>query len=273
MNEQTQTLQGPPAATETYQCCRREPSDAAASPRLSRGGCFSAPVVKSGASDLHAKSGQPPRVRINGVLRTVDREPAPAELFESRILAFLNESDRQRLLSSGSVDLAYDMDDMRFRLNIYKQESGISLAARVVPRQIPSFAELHLPPIVSKIAEYEQGLILVSGITGSGKSTTIAAMLEQINNTQAKHIITIEEPIEFLYTSKKCLINQREVGINVSDYPTRSGRWCGRTQRRANRRDARRRDVSRGDASRRHGPSGFWNHPRRRCARRPSAAF
>lgn len=177
-------------------------------------------VVRSGASDLHIKSGQPPRVRISGQLRKVEREPAPPELFEARVFAFLSEPDRQRLVSEGSVDLAYDLDDVRFRLNVYKQESGISIAARVVPRRIPGFDELRLPPVVAKIAEAEQGLVLVSGITGSGKSTTIAAMLEQINVTQHKHIVTIEEPIEFLHTSKKCLIDQREVGINVPDYPT-----------------------------------------------------
>ncbi len=177
-------------------------------------------VVRSGASDLHLKSGQPPRVRINGTLRTVEREAAPAELFEARVFAFLTEPDRQRLVREGSVDLAYDLEDVRFRLNVYKQESGISVAARVVPRQIPTFDELHLPPIVAKIAAIEQGLVLVSGVTGSGKSTTIASMLEQINRTQHKHIVTIEEPIEFLHSSKKCLIDQREVGINVPDYPT-----------------------------------------------------
>lgn len=177
-------------------------------------------VVRSGASDLHLKSGQAPRVRISGKLRTVEREPAPAEVFEERVFAFLSETDRQRLVREGSVDLAYDLEDVRFRLNVYRQDSGISVAARVVPRQIPTFDELHLPPIVAKIAEVEQGLILVSGVTGSGKSTTIASMLEQINSTQYKHIVTIEEPIEFLYQSKKCLIDQREVGINVPDYPT-----------------------------------------------------
>ena len=177
-------------------------------------------VVRSGASDLHLKSGQPPRVRISGQLRTVEREPAPAELFEARVFAFLSEPDRQRLVREGSVDLAYDLEDVRFRLNVYRQESGISVAARVVPRQIPTFDELHLPPMVAKIAEFEQGLVLVSGITGSGKSTTIAAMLEQINCTERKHIVTIEEPIEFLHRSNKCLIDQREVGINVPDYPT-----------------------------------------------------
>jgi twitching motility protein PilT len=175
-------------------------------------------VIKSGASDLHVKSGQPPRLRIDGELRKVDREPVPSELFEARVFSLLDEKERRRLLVEGSVDLAYELGDIRFRINVYRQESGISAAARVVPRQIPSFADLHLPPIVAKVAGIEQGLILVSGVTGSGKSTTIAAMLEHINNIRHKHIVTIEDPIEFLYTSKKCLIDQRELGINVPDY-------------------------------------------------------
>ena len=143
----------------------------------------------------------------------------PSDEFEAGILAFLSEEERQRLLAEGSVDLAYELDgEARFRINVYRQESGISLAARIVPRRIPSFDELHLPPVIATIADNRQGLVLVSGATGSGKSTTIAAVLEHINCTRYEHIVTIEDPIEFLYVEKKCLINQREMGINVSDF-------------------------------------------------------
>jgi len=178
-------------------------------------------VVKMGASDLHLKSGESPRLRINGKLRKVEEEPDPTEEFESRVFNFLTEDERQCLIANGSVDLAYDLDQQtRFRINVYRQDAGISIAARVVPRQIPTFEQLHLPPVVSDIADARQGLVLVSGMTGSGKSTTLASMLEQINSTRQDHIVTIEDPIEFLYESKRCLINQREIGINVKDFAT-----------------------------------------------------
>ncbi len=178
-------------------------------------------VVKMGASDLHLKSGESARLRIGGELRMVAEEPDPTEEFEARVFHFLTEDERRQLIVDGSVDLAYDLDDQtRFRVNVYRQDAGISIAARVVPRSIPSFENLHLPSVVAKIADNRQGLILVSGTTGSGKSTTIAAILEHINHTRNEHIVTIEDPIEFLHTSRKCLINQREIGINVKDFPT-----------------------------------------------------
>jgi twitching motility protein PilT len=178
-------------------------------------------VVKMGASDLHLKSGESARLRIGGELRMVAEEPDPTEEFEARVFHFLTEDERRQLIVDGSVDLAYDLDDQtRFRVNVYRQDAGISIAARVVPRSIPSFEDLHLPSVVAKIADNRQGLILVSGTTGSGKSTTIAAILEHINHTRNEHIVTIEDPIEFLHTSRKCLINQREIGINVKDFPT-----------------------------------------------------
>ena len=178
-------------------------------------------VVKMGASDLHLKSGESARLRIGGQLRMVAEEPAPTEEFEARVFRFLTDEERRQLVVDGSVDFAYDLDDRtRFRVNVYRQEAGISVAARVVPRSIPSFDDLHLPAVVAKIADNPRGLILVSGTTGSGKSTTIAAILERINQTRNEHIVTIEDPIEFLHTSRKCLINQREIGINVKDFPT-----------------------------------------------------
>jgi twitching motility protein PilT len=178
-------------------------------------------VVKMGASDLHLKAQRPPRLRIDGKLRTAEMITRPTEEFEARVFSFMSDEERHTLLTKGSVDFSYDLDgESRFRFNVYKQDSGISVAARIIPRRIPSLEELHLPPVAAKIPENKDGLVLVSGTTGSGKSTTIAAMLEQINCTRHEHIITIEDPIEFLYTEKKCLINQREVGINVEDFPT-----------------------------------------------------
>lgn len=176
-------------------------------------------VVKSGASDLHIKAGQSPRVRIGGKLRKVEREAAPTEEFEARALSLLSEEERQTLVRNGSVDFAYDLaGEARFRINVYRQETGLSVAARLVPREIPSFDDLNLPPIVAKAAELRRGLVLVAGTTGSGKSSTIAALLERINNTRHDHIVTIEDPIEFLYECKKSLVDQREIGINVPNF-------------------------------------------------------
>jgi twitching motility protein PilT len=178
-------------------------------------------VVRTGASDLHLKAGQSARVRVNGKLRSVDREPAPTEEFESNVFEFLKESEREELLSRGSVDFAYNLDGThRFRFNVYRQESGISIAARIVPRDIPALDDLNLPETVKSFAELQSGLVLVAGTTGSGKSTTLAALLERINQERSDHVITIEDPIEFLFTSKKALFNQREIGINVVDFPT-----------------------------------------------------
>lgn len=178
-------------------------------------------VVRTGASDLHLKAGQQARVRVNGKLRNIDREPAPTEDFEARVFEFLKDSEREELLTKGSVDFAYNLDGTnRFRFNVYRQESGISVAARVVPREIPAIDGLNLPESVQGLAELKSGLVLVAGTTGSGKSTTLAAMLEHINQHRSEHIITIEDPIEFLFSSKKSLVNQREIGINVVDFAT-----------------------------------------------------
>jgi twitching motility protein PilT len=178
-------------------------------------------VARLGASDLHLKTGTKPRVRIGGALRTLDLDVLPNDEFEEKLFEFLSPEQQKRLVEEGSVDLAYDVPGSdRFRINVFRQESGLSVAARRVTRNIPSFEALHLPPIIAKIAENEQGLVLLAGVTGSGKSTTIAAMIEHINQTCADHIVTIEDPIEYLFTPKKALINQREIGINVKDFPT-----------------------------------------------------
>ena len=192
----------------------------------------------------------------------------PAEEFEARVFAFLTHEERHTIITNGSVDFSYELEgNERFRINVYKQESGISVAARIVPRRIPSFDELHLPPIVQDIADFSDGLVLVSGTTGSGKSTTIAAMLEHINRTRQVHVITIEDPIEFLHIGKKCLINQREIGMNVKDFPTALACSDARRSRcYSDWRNARRRDLPGGDASGRYRASGILHHSRLDCA-------
>ena len=130
-------------------------------------------------------------------------------------------TDRQRELfdSRGAVDLAYELPGSdRFRINVYRQRGKVSVAVRRVTRNIPTLESLHLPEVFNKIAEQDQGLILLAGPTGSGKSTTIAAMLEHINKTQYCHIVTVEDPIEYIYEDKKAVVNQREIGIDVEDF-------------------------------------------------------
>ena len=183
--------------------------------------CYLHGVVKLGASDLHLKAGSPARIRVDGELRAVQEEALPIDQLEKMVLGILSEDQRLQLLSDGAIDLAYDFRGSdRFRISVFRQQAGLSLAARRVVRDIPSFEALHLPPVIAKIAETRQGLVLLAGITGSGKSTTIASILEHINRTRSTHIVTIEDPIEFLYEDKKSLVNQREIGINVRDFPS-----------------------------------------------------
>ncbi len=183
--------------------------------------CYLHGVVKLGASDLHLKAGSPARIRVDGELRTVQEEALPINQLEKMVLGILSEDQRLQLLSDGAVDLAYDFRGAeRFRINVFRQQAGLSLAARHVVRDLPSFEALHLPPVIEAISEAREGLVLLAGITGSGKSTTIASMLEHINRTRSAHIVTLEDPIEFLYEDKRSLVNQREIGINVQDFPS-----------------------------------------------------
>ena len=176
-------------------------------------------VVDLDASDLHLKEGAPPRVRVAGRMRPTKSEPLTNKQIVDLVTPLLSPQQKQFLHTHGAVDLAYELEGSdRFRINIFRQRGKLSVAARRVPRVIPEFSDLHLPPMVTKIAEYHQGLVLVSGITGSGKSTTLAAMIEHINRHRSCHIVTIEDPIEFLFQDKKAFINQREIGIDVPTF-------------------------------------------------------
>lgn len=171
------------------------------------------------ASDLHLKADTVPRVRIGGDLKTLKTEALSNDDIERLVEEILTPAQLDEYRARGSLDMAYAMNRTeRFRINIFRQRGYTSLAARRINPRIPNYAELHLPPVLHKIAEVEQGLILLSGITGSGKSTTIAAMIEQINASRAVHIVTVEDPIEYSYVDKKAFINQREVGIDCESY-------------------------------------------------------
>ncbi len=176
-------------------------------------------IVKAEASDLHLKSGKPPYTRKSSKL-----QPAQADrLTSDDILAMAEElftpAQSKLFREHGSVDLAWELEGSdRFRINVFRQRGRVSLAARRVTRDIPNFEDLHLPPVMGQIAQVQQGLVLLSGPTGCGKSTTIASILQHINRTRACHIVTIEDPIEYLFEDDKALINQREIGIDVENF-------------------------------------------------------
>jgi twitching motility protein PilT len=185
-------------------------------------------VVKLEGSDLHLKTGCAPFVRVAGTLRPLNRPPIEDEEMERLIFGMidsdvrLKERRRRILVEDGGVDFAHiiRVDDKfwRFRVNVLQQMGHLGLVARCVKNRIPKFEELHLPPILEELCKFDQGMILLAGVTGSGKTTTIASMLDWINHHYRNHILTLEDPIEFTFTEDKCLINQREIGMDVRDF-------------------------------------------------------
>ena len=181
-------------------------------------------LVKLSGSDLHLKVGQPPIIRVQGSLQPLKAPKIDDEQMKRLCLPLLDERRRRILDADGGCDFAYvapvDGVNWRFRINLLTQQGSLGLVARRVNNSIPSFEGLCLPPTVERLCNYDQGLILLSGVTGSGKSTTIAAILNDINRNYRKHILTLEDPIEFVFTEDKCLINQREIGQDVKDFAT-----------------------------------------------------
>jgi len=170
-------------------------------------------------SDIHLKSDAVPRIRVAGELKVLKTEPLTPGEIDAMVEEMLSTEQMHDFRVHGTLDVAYAMTKLeRFRVNIFRQRGTTSIVARRINPRVPSYAELRLPDIFSKIADREQGLIIMAGITGSGKSTTIAAMLEQINDTKNVHIVTIEDPIEFSYQDKKAFINQREIGLDCDTY-------------------------------------------------------
>ena len=179
-------------------------------------------LVKLEGSDLHLKAGRPPVVRVRGSLRPLNRPPIEDEEMVRLIFPMMNERNRQIFDEIGGTDFAYVCDcdgvNWRFRVNVLQQLGHVGLVARRVNNFIPDFAGLNLPPIIEELCKFDQGMVLLAGVTGSGKSTTIASMLNWINAHYRKHILTLEDPIEFVFTEDKCLINQREIGMDVRDF-------------------------------------------------------
>jgi twitching motility protein PilT len=179
-------------------------------------------LVKLEGSDLHLKVGRPPMVRVRGKLMPLNRPPIELEEMVALLIPMMDERNRKIFDEDGGADFAYtvEVDDVtwRFRVNMLQQLGKIGLVARRVNNWIPDFAGLNLPPIMEELCRFDQGMILLAGVTGSGKSTTIASMLNWINANYRKHILTLEDPIEFVYTEDRCLINQREIGMDVKDF-------------------------------------------------------
>lgn len=176
-------------------------------------------AIKTLASDLHLKVGQPPKLRLYGSLKSTTGPAMTGEKIEDLVFGILSPAHKKHFLEHGTLDFAHEVDGShRFRINIFRQRGMISLAARRVNTTIPPFEELHLPPVLEKISESTQGLVLVVGPTGCGKTTTIASMIDHINRTRSCHIVTIEDPIEYLFHDAKAIVSQREIGLDVLDF-------------------------------------------------------
>ncbi len=177
-------------------------------------------VIKKKASDLHLQVGLPPMLRIDGALIAVsDAEPLTEEGIESLVFAILDEDQKQILLKDKEFDFSFAFGDLgRFRVNAFHERGNLAAALRLIPNEVLTVEQLGLPPIVSKFAEYPRGLVLVTGPTGSGKSTSLAALVHKINAEKAVHIVTIEDPIEFTHKSNKSVIVQREVHYDTYSF-------------------------------------------------------
>jgi twitching motility protein PilT len=176
-------------------------------------------AIKTHANDLHLKVGQPPKLRLQGELKNTTGEVLTPQRMEELVFEILSPAQKEAFFQHGTLDFAHEVGrENRFRINVFRQRGMISLVARRVSAHVPTFESLHLPAILEKIAESRQGLILVVGPTGCGKTTTIASMLDHIARTRSCHIVTIEDPIEYLYTDSKAIVSQREIGIDVANF-------------------------------------------------------
>jgi twitching motility protein PilT len=172
------------------------------------------------ASDLHIKVGVPPTYRVNGILRPVQGPPLTADEADHIVDPIFPQKLAQRYENEGAVDFATFIGEDRFRCNVYRSGGHLNMAARRVKSDIPTYEALRLPEIYNDIVEKtNEGLVLVCGVTGSGKSTTLAAMIEHINKIEACNIITIEDPVEYRFSKAKSIVSQREIGIDVPSYP------------------------------------------------------
>lgn len=177
-------------------------------------------LIEMGGSDLHLTTNTPPQVRVSGHLRPVEGvRPLTSADTKSLAYSVLTDAQKHRFEENLELDFSFGVRGLsRFRANLFNQRGAVGAVFRAIPYEIKSFEDLGLPPVVSKLCERPRGLILVTGPTGSGKSTTLAAMLDKINRERHEHIVTIEDPIEFLHSHKSCIVNQREVGADTRGF-------------------------------------------------------
>jgi len=176
-------------------------------------------MIEKKASDLHITAGVAPQLRIDGEIVATNHEPLAPEATQAITYSVLNEEQQKRFEAKKELDFSFGVKGLsRFRGNVFMQRGVTSLAIRQIPYEIMSFRELGLPPVVEKLANKHQGMILVTGPTGSGKSTTLASIIDKINNERRNHIITIEDPVEFIHQHKKCIVNQREVKADTDSF-------------------------------------------------------
>ena len=176
-------------------------------------------AIKTQASDLHLKVSQPPKLRVHGELKNTTGEVLTPQTMEQLVFELISPEQKELFLQNGTFDFAHEIgDEARFRINIFRQRNMISLVARRVNAEILPFEKLNLPSVLENICDRNQGLVLVVGPTGCGKTTTIASMIDHINSIRCCHIITIEDPIEYLFKDKKAIVSQREIGIDIQDF-------------------------------------------------------
>ena len=176
-------------------------------------------AVKEGASDCHLSAGEPPMVRIHGDLKKLEHAALTKEEVHTLVYDMMSDHHRKVFEENHECDFSFEMGDIaRFRVNVFLQARGTGAVFRNIPTKIVPLEQLGMPPILRQLCDKEKGLILVTGPTGSGKSTTQAAMIDYLNNTFEGHVVTIEDPIEFVHKSKKCLVNQRELGTHTHSF-------------------------------------------------------
>ena len=176
-------------------------------------------MISNSGSDLHLKSGSQVRVRVHGVLKVLGQESLTSEMMDELAQEITTKEQYKQLQEDRNLDFSYVLgDENRFRVNFFYQMDGLSAVFRIIPVKILTLDELKLPPVIKTFTEIQRGLVLVTGVTGSGKSTTLAAILDKINRETKKHIITVEDPIEFVHKDRGCLINQRAIGQDAHSF-------------------------------------------------------
>ncbi len=176
-------------------------------------------MISNEGSDLHIKATSQVRIRIHGVLKVLGKDPLSAEMVDKLAQEITTKDQYEKLINDRNLDFSYVLgDENRFRVNFFYQMDGLSAVFRIIPVKILTLDELNLPPVIKTFTEIQRGLVLVTGVTGSGKSTTLAAIIDKINREQKKHIITVEDPVEFVHKDRGCLINQRGIGQDAHSF-------------------------------------------------------